>query len=60
MTPGPPLDPDAAVVRRQLEKGGMGGLAAPLIDMRHACGAAIQPMQIAALYQALSQSGAPT
>ena len=36
------------------------GIAAPLIDMQHGCGAAIQPMQIAALYQALSQSGAPT
>jgi hemophore-related protein len=35
------------------------GIAAPLIDMQHGCGAAIQPMQIAALYQALSQSGAP-
>jgi heme-binding protein len=34
------------------------GIAAPLIDMQHGCGAAIQPMQIAALYQALSQSGA--
>jgi hemophore-related protein len=32
------------------------GIAAPLIDMQHGCGAAIQPMQIAALYQALSQS----
>jgi heme-binding protein len=27
--------------------------------MQHGCGAAIQPMQIAALYQALSQTGAP-
>ena len=35
------------------------GIAAPLIDMQRGCGAAIQPMQIAALYQALSQSGAP-
>ena len=35
------------------------GIAAPLIDMQHGCGAAIQPMQIAALYQALSQTGAP-
>ena len=34
-------------------------IAAPLTDMQHGCGAAIQPMQIAALYQALSQSGAP-
>jgi hemophore-related protein len=36
------------------------GIAAPLIDLQHGCNAAIQPMQIAALYQALSQSGAPT
>jgi hemophore-related protein len=34
------------------------GIAAPLIDMQHGCNAAIQPMQIAALYQALSTSGA--
>ena len=33
-------------------------IAAPLIDMQHNCNAAIQPMQIAALYQALSQSQA--
>jgi heme-binding protein len=33
------------------------GIAAPT---QHGCNAAIQPMQIAALYQALSQSGAPT
>jgi hypothetical protein len=33
------------------------GIAAPLVDMQHGCNAAIQPMQIAALYQALSQSG---
>jgi heme-binding protein len=32
------------------------GIAAPLIDMQRGCGPAIQPMQIAALYQALSQS----
>jgi heme-binding protein len=32
------------------------GIAAPLINMQHNCNAAIQPMQIAALYQALSQS----
>jgi heme-binding protein len=32
------------------------GIAAPLIDMQHGCGAAIQPMQIAALYQALAQT----
>jgi heme-binding protein len=30
------------------------GIAAPIIDMQRNCGAAIQPMQIAALYQALS------
>jgi hemophore-related protein len=30
------------------------GIAAPLIDMQRNCNAAIQPMQIAALYQALS------
>jgi len=35
------------------------GIAAPLIDLQHGCNTAIQPMQIAALYQALSQSGAP-
>jgi hemophore-related protein len=34
------------------------GIAAPLIDMQHGCGPAIQPMQIAALYTALSQGGA--
>jgi hemophore-related protein len=33
------------------------GIAAPLIDMQHSCGPAIQPMQIAALYTALSQGG---
>jgi hemophore-related protein len=30
------------------------GIAAPIIDLQRRCGAAIQPMQIAALYQALS------
>src|SRR5215212_5518364 len=35
------------------------GIASPLIDLQHGCNTAIQPMQIAALYQALSQSGAP-
>ena len=34
------------------------GIAAPLIDMQRGCGPAIQPMQIAALYTALSQGGA--
>ena len=33
-------------------------IAAPLSDPQRGCNAAIQPMQIAALYQALSQSGA--
>jgi len=33
------------------------GIAAPLIDLQHSCGPAIQPMQIAALYTALSQGG---
>jgi hemophore-related protein len=33
------------------------GIAAPLIDMQHSCGPAIQPMQIAALYTALSSGG---
>ncbi|MCW2625739.1 heme-binding protein [Mycobacterium sp.] len=35
------------------------GIAAPLIDMQRSCGPAIQPMQIAALYTALSQVGGP-
>src|SRR5258707_10237936 len=35
MTPGPPLDPDAAeFVRRQLEKGAMGGLGLAVDDCR--------------------------
>jgi hemophore-related protein len=34
------------------------GIAAPMIDQQRSCGPAIQPMQIAALYQALSQGGA--
>jgi heme-binding protein len=34
------------------------GIAAPLIDMQRSCGPAIQPMQIAALYTALSQGAA--
>ena len=33
------------------------GIAAPLTDMQRSCGPAIQPMQIAALYTALSQGG---
>jgi catechol 2,3-dioxygenase-like lactoylglutathione lyase family enzyme len=37
MTPGPPLDEDAAAfVRRQLEKGGMGGLGLRVDDCRKA------------------------
>jgi len=32
-------------------------IAAPLIDLQRGCNTSIQPMQIAALYQALSQSG---
>lgn len=35
------------------------GIAAPLVDLQRGCNTAIQPMQIAALYQALSQSSAP-
>jgi hemophore-related protein len=35
------------------------GIAAPMIDQQRSCGPAIQPMQIAALYQALSQGGGP-
>jgi hemophore-related protein len=35
------------------------GIAAPLVDMQRSCGPAIQPMQIAALYTALSQGGGP-
>ena len=35
MTPGPPLDPDAAdFIRRQLEKGSMGGLGLAVDDCR--------------------------
>lgn len=35
MTPGPPLDPDAAeFIRRQLEKGQMGGLGLQVDDCR--------------------------
>lgn len=34
------------------------GIAAPLIDLQRGCGPAIQPMQIAALYTALSSGGA--
>jgi heme-binding protein len=41
-------------VAHPTELGDLKGIAQPLIDMQHNCGAAIQPMQIAALYQALS------
>jgi catechol 2,3-dioxygenase-like lactoylglutathione lyase family enzyme len=35
MTPGPPLDPEAAdFIRRQLEKGGMGGVGLRVDDCR--------------------------
>jgi catechol 2,3-dioxygenase-like lactoylglutathione lyase family enzyme len=35
MTPGPPLDPEAAdFIRRQLEKGGLGGLGLAVDDCR--------------------------
>jgi catechol 2,3-dioxygenase-like lactoylglutathione lyase family enzyme len=38
MTPGPPLDPDAAdFVRRQLGKGQMGGLGLRVDDCRKTC-----------------------
>jgi hemophore-related protein len=33
------------------------GIASPLTDLQRSCGPAIQPMQIAALYTALSQGG---
>ena len=46
-------------VGRPMEYQELRGIAAPLVDMQRGCNAAIQPMQIAALYQALSQSGAP-
>jgi heme-binding protein len=35
------------------------GIAAPLINLQRGCNTAIQPMQIAALYQALSSGGGP-
>jgi hemophore-related protein len=35
------------------------GIASPLIDLQRGCGPAIQPMQIAALYTALSSGGGP-
>jgi heme-binding protein len=46
-------------VARPQEYQELRGIAAPLIDLQRGCNTAIQPMQIAALYQVLSQSGAP-
>lgn len=46
-------------VARPMEYQELRGIAAPLIDLQRGCGTTIQPMQIAALYQALSTSGAP-
>jgi heme-binding protein len=43
-------------VARPQEYQELRGIAAPVIDLQRNCGAAIQPMQIAALYQALSSS----
>jgi hemophore-related protein len=44
-------------VARPFEYQELRGIAAPLIDLQRNCGTTIQPMQIAALYQALSTSG---
>ena len=41
-------------VARPQEYQELRGIAAPLVDMQRRCNTAIQPMQIAALYQALS------
>lgn len=41
-------------VARPQEYQELRGIAAPLIDLQRGCNTAIQPMQIAALYQALS------
>jgi hemophore-related protein len=46
-------------VARPMEYQELRGIAAPLIDMQRGCGTTIQPMQIAALYQALSTSAPP-
>ena len=43
-------------VARPMEYQELRGIAAPLIDLQRGCGTTIQPMQIAALYQALSTS----
>ncbi len=43
-------------VARPFEYQELRGIAAPLIDLQRNCGTTIQPMQIAALYQALSTS----
>jgi hemophore-related protein len=48
-------------VARPQEYQELRGIAAPIIDLQRGCGAAIQPMQIAALYQALaSNPGGPS
>jgi heme-binding protein len=44
-------------VARPAEYQELRGIAAPLINLQRGCNTAIQPMQIAALYQALSSSG---
>jgi heme-binding protein len=47
-------------VARPQEYQELRGIASPIIDLQRNCGTAIQPMQIAALYQALaSQPGGP-
>ncbi|MGV0792743.1 hemophore-related protein [Mycolicibacterium sp. XJ1819] len=43
-------------VARPMEYQELRGIAAPLIDLQRNCNTTIQPMQIAALYQALSTS----
>ncbi|WP_277223587.1 heme-binding protein, partial [Mycolicibacterium hassiacum] len=44
-------------VARPQEYQELRAIAAPLIDLQRGCNAAIQPMQIAALYEALSRGG---
>ncbi|MCT7659306.1 heme-binding protein [Mycobacterium deserti] len=44
-------------VARPQEYQELRGIAAPLVDLQRNCNTAIQPMQIAALYQALSSGG---
>ena len=46
-------------VARPQEYQELRGIAAPLINLQRGCNTAIQPMQIAALYQALSSGGGP-